>query len=152
MLRLLIALGVVALSGSPAAQAVPDFSGRWVAVSPGSAAGQVLVITQDEASIKLEPGVLADFTPAYPLSGEAAVSLLHSSLRVASSAHWRDGRLLLVDAPRDPAALRHERTLALDSEGRLILERLRPRTPADAEIHIHSAEILEPTRVLFEKR
>jgi hypothetical protein len=152
MIRLLIVLGAVGLAVSPAAQAVPDFSGRWVAVSPGSAAGQVLVITQDEASIKLEPGVVAGFAPAYLLSGAAAISVLPGNLRVASSAHWRDGGLLLVDAPHDAAILRHERRLALDSEGRLILERLQPRTPADAEIHIHSAEILEPTRILFEKR
>lgn len=152
MTRLLIALGVVALTASPTAQAVPDFSGRWVAVSPASAVGEVLVITQDEASIRLEPGVLADFTPAYPLSGEAAVAVVRGNHRVASSAHWQDGRLLLVDAPRDLVILRHDRTLTLDSEGRLILQRLRPRTPVDAELHVHSGEILEATRIVFEKR
>ena len=154
MLKPLQALGVFSLlSLAISAQSTADYSGRWVAVSPASAAGRVLVITQDTSTIKLEPGgVVAGFSPVYRLNGKPAGANTEDGQRINSSASWREGRLLLIDAPLDPAILRHERILSLDPKGRLILERLKPRQAPDQESIIQSERILDSQHIVFEKR
>ena len=154
MLKPLQVLGVCSLlSLAVSAQATSDFSGRWVAVSPPSAAGRILVITQDTSTIKLEPGgVVPAFSPAYPLNGKPAGANTADGQRINSSASWREGQLLLIDAPLDPAILRHERVLSLDAKGRLILERLKPRQAPDQETIVQSDRILDAQRIVFEKR
>ena len=153
MLKLLQVLGLCCLVSLAISAQGTDFGGRWVAVSPASEAGRVLVITQDTATIKLEPaGVVPGFSPVYPLNGKPAGANTPDGQRINASASWREGRLLLVDAPLDPAILRHERSLSLDPKGRLILERLKPRQAPDQKPIVHSERILDSQRIVFEKR
>ncbi len=133
------------------AQAAPDFSGRWTAVEPAGSAGQVLVITQDKSTIRLQPEGVIPETSAYALSGEPTSVKTAAGHRVPLTATWRDEKLVLTDAPTDLMYLREQRTLTLDSKGRLILAKpLHSR--ADDEPAVQSQRVLEERRVVFEKR
>jgi hypothetical protein len=133
------------------AQAAPDFSGRWTAVEPASSVGQVLVITQDRLTIRLQPEGVVPETSAYALSGEPTSVKTAAGHRVLLTATWRDGKLMLTDAPTDLMYLREQRTLTLDAKGRLVLEKpLNSR--ADDEPAVQSQRVLEERRVVFEKR
>lgn len=150
--RLILILGFVyTLALGVSAQAPADFTGRWIAVEPASVAGKVLVIAHDVSTIKVQPGAMLR-EASYSLDGKASTATADDGHRVRLSANWRDGKLLLVEAPQDPRLLRHERTLMLDSRGRLVLEQLKPRTAPDQEPVVQSERVLGSNRIVFEKQ
>lgn len=90
--------------------------------------------------------------PTYSLTAATTVKAA-AGHRVLLAAKWRNNRLLLTDVPSDMMYLRSERMLAVDSEGRLVLEKLNPRRPAaDDEPAVQSDRILDSHRIVFEKR
>jgi hypothetical protein len=154
------------LVSSPTAQERPDFSGRWVAVEPASAAGHELRITQDQIALRLEqvgldpkqtfdqlgrrqgPAQGNVESTTYRLDGKPTIGA-GTDQQVRSSLRWDKNRLMLVD---NFDRVRFERRLTLDGQGRLIVERLRPAAPADQPSDEAASRIVEPTRIVFEKR
>jgi len=164
---LVIVLGHAGLT----AQKGPNFSGRWIAVEPASAAGHELLITQDDATLKLEQArlysgqVFNKFgkslghekgdqeSTTYRLDGRSTTTSRAGDdpQPVRSSIRWSKARLVLIDFYQ-AIGLRVERTLAFDTRGRLVLEKRRPVPLADQPPESNSAGILEPKRIVFEKR
>lgn len=165
---LLGALAVVLAPGA-AGQARHDFAGRWTAVEPAAVAGHELRIVQDDAKLTLEQlrpdsrevydgfgrrvgegqGVRESTT--YRLDGTPTIALRGAGdpQQVRSSARWDRNRLVLSDV-YTATGLRFERTLTLDPHGRLVLTRRRPE--AGHEPTAASTSVLQPARIVFERR
>jgi len=164
-------LGVLAMVLVPGAagQTRHDFDGRWIAVEPDAVAGHELHIVQDDSTLTLEQvrlnsrevydgverpvgegnGVRESTT--YRLDGTPTVAVRASvdPQQVRSSARWERNRLVLSDV-YTATGLRFERSLALDQHGRLVLTR---RIPVmEQEPAVRSACVLEPARIVFERR
>jgi hypothetical protein len=171
-MRNVLVLAFTILIGLPTvtAQSVPDFSGRWVAVQPVSIAGHVLRITQDNSTIRLEQlrlqsrQVYGTFgqrqgdakgeqeTTSYRLDGQPTITTnaANDPEQVRSSLRVEKDRLVLIDLYQS-TGLRFERTLQLAAPDRLVLEKKRPPVTSDDPL-ASSAGILEPVRVVFERR
>lgn len=167
---LAVAFTILLALPTAAGQSVPDFGGRWVAVEPVSLAGQELRITQDASAITLEQmrfrsrQVNDEFgrpqgdakgeleRTSYRLDGQPTIStrVAGDSQQVRSTLRWEKDQLLLTDAY--PATrLRFERRLRLAAPDRMVLEHRRPAVTADDPVD-SSAAVLEPARIVFERR
>jgi hypothetical protein len=166
----LTAGGVILGLTFQAAQSPPNFSGHWVAVAPASVAGHELRITEDTQTLTIEQsriqsrqtfdsfgrrsgeGAEATERTEYRLDGKETVSTVHGSgepQQVRSSARWNKDRLVLSDVY--PAThMRFERAISFDPQGRLVFETRRP--PSGNEPASASASVLEPVKVVYEKR
>ena len=129
----------------------PDFSGRWIVVSPKALAGDQLIITKhDEASITLETSRSAGrrggrYRATYYLDGTP-----EGGLRLVAA--WEGRKLVLTDIIRGPAyAQRIQRTLSLTGTGDLVIDLRTPRTSPDQEPGIHSELITEPARIVYRR-
>jgi hypothetical protein len=153
-----------------AAQSPPDFSGRWVAVAPAAVAGHELRITEDAQMLTIEQSRIQSRQTfdsfgrrsgegpdtmertSYRLDGTVTVSTARGSgepQQVRSSARWDKNRLVLSDLY--PATrLRFERTISFDQQGHLVFET--PRPPSGNEPSSASASMLDPVRVVYERR
>ena len=153
------------------AQTRPDFAGRWIAVEPAAVVGHELRIVQDAQTLKLEqvrldsqafadtlgrvrgPGEGERESTNYRIDGQPTIARLshHDSRQVRSTLIWNDAhQARLLDVYPDMHA-RFERTLTLDTKGRLILEHRRPATSSD-DPGAASADIAKPRRIVFERR
>jgi hypothetical protein len=162
----------VALLALPvtADQNVPDFTGRWVAVEPASIAGHELRITQDASAITLEQTRLRSRQTyddsgrprgeakgereksSYRLDGQPTISNRGAgdAQQVRSTLRWKNDGLLLIDTY--PAThLKFERTLRFAARDRLVLEFKAPPVTSDDPV-ASSAAVLEPARIVFERR
>jgi hypothetical protein len=109
------------LSTGVAAQ-LPDFSGRWVAISPGYA-GQEIRITQAKGVLKVTSGLdRATETVTYNLDGTPRREPAGPAEERWSTAAWKNAILLLTDTRLTRTSeTRIEHTLSFDSSRRLIL-------------------------------
>ncbi|HVH57558.1 MAG TPA: hypothetical protein VM791_14950 [Vicinamibacterales bacterium] len=152
------------------AQAPANFSGRWIAIEPASVAGHELRITQDQDTFTVQQvriesreafdnlgrrigeGAKATESTTYRLDGKPTVTMARGAgdpQQMRSSVRWDKKRLVLSDL-YSATGFRFERVLSFDRQGRLVFERRRP--PSDGEPHTASAGVLEPVRIIYEKR
>lgn len=159
-------------------------AGRWIAVSPASAAGYQLEISQDESVIRFvyeRPHSPPDLdanrdtvfylreTTTYRLDGSStdnaritqafrsdgkplSTRTMTAELPVRSRVVREKDALVLIEVTSESGHLRFERKLTLDVAGRLVVERRRPVDAVDQDAAFHSARILEPRRVVYERR
>jgi hypothetical protein len=166
-LRRLIAFTLVVIPlGVLASQPHPDFSGRWIAVEPQKIAGHELLVTQDTATLRLEqvrlesratydsfgrrqgPATGTRESTTYRLDGQTLVTR-YESQSVRSSLRGDNTRLLLRDVYQPPG-ITFERSLSLDSRGRLVLEH---RVPAAGDDPMQASDaVLDVRRIVFERR
>ncbi len=119
-----ITLGVVAI----AAQQKPNFSGRWVTVSPTEAAGQEQVVTHDAAT--LTTGHASEgggHGAVYKLDGTESRNVLTSHgepIVTRSKAAWSGAQLTITSNTTYPDGRTREskEVWSLDAEGRLVIE------------------------------
>ncbi len=119
-----VALGVVAI----AAQQKPNFSGRWVVVSPADAAGQEQVVTHDATT--LTTGHASEgggHGASYKLDGTESRNVLTSHgepIVTLSKATWSGAQLTITSNTTYPDGRKREskEVWSLDAEGRLVIE------------------------------
>ena len=88
---------MVLMVGSVAAQTRPDFSGRWVAVSPEAAAGQEQTVRQSEKTLTRahdSSGGGHSFT--YNFDGTEGRFDIHHAVTVAN-ASWDGDKVVIVE-------------------------------------------------------
>jgi hypothetical protein len=123
------------LSMTSAAQSRPDFSGRWVAVSPQAGAGEGLDVKQDANTLT----VLRDeVSITFKFDGSETRTALpvHETDEVVilSNAAWQDNTLVMTMAATYPAGNKVARreVWSLDADGRLSVDFTdRVGTPAE---------------------
>lgn len=127
-MRILLTVAlVVAASSAAVGQERPNFSGRWVKVSPAGD-GSAQVVEQDATTMTVyyeSDG--AGTVVSYKLDGtEAARSTLvhETNLVILARAEWIDGALKITETRTFPGAPKTQETQLwrLDAQGRLIVE------------------------------
>lgn len=124
-----VALICLLLTAGAAGQKMPDFSGRWVAISPGYT-GQEVRITRTGTTLRVTQTLNRrpessmynlDGTPRREPAGGPAEEHW-------STAAWQNGSLVLTDTLlTETSEVRTTQSLSLDSTGRLILGTTRMR-------------------------
>ncbi len=127
--RLLLTLIAVVLGAAvPAAQQKPNFSGRWVIVSPESEAGQVHVVKHEGTTLtESHEAEGPDHIAVYNLDGKESRNVMAShgaDIVTLSQATWNDAKLTLTSATTYPDGrkMRSIQVWSLDAEGRLVIE------------------------------
>lgn len=137
MTRVLTILAVAASMTIVAAQAPPNFAGKWTLVpDPNSPAGmgglgQEANITQDASTLTITRTTqMGTFTSNYKLDGSESKNTLTfqgNSIDQVSTAKWDSGKLLVntkMDMGGNPVELKM--VLSLDPSGSLLVESTRP--------------------------
>jgi hypothetical protein len=137
MTRVLTILAVAASMTIAAAQAPPNFAGKWTLVpDPNSPAGmgglgQEANITQDASTLTITRTTqMGTFTSNYKLDGSESKNTLTfqgNSIDQVSTAKWDSGKLLVntkMDMGGNPVELKM--VLSLDPSGSLLVESTRP--------------------------
>lgn len=120
----IVTLGVVAL----AAQQKPNFSGRWVAVSPADAAGQEQFVKHDATSLSTSHEAEGDpHRAVYKLDGTESRNVLTShgeDVVTTSKTTWSGAQLTITSVTTYPDGRRRDlkEVWSLDAEGRLVME------------------------------
>lgn len=121
-------VGVLALVAAAAAQQRPDFSGRWVVVSPAEGAGQEQRVEQTETTLTLSHGAEGDdHRMAYRLDGSESRNVITShgsDLVTLSRCTWKGGALTIQSSTTYPDGRRLEQTMvwSLDEKGQLVID------------------------------
>ena len=121
------AAGIAAVSLT--AQQRPNFSGRWVAVSPSDAAGQQHVVKHEGTTLTESHGAeSSDHVAVYNLDGKESRNVLKShgeDIVTLSQATW-NGQTLTITSdtthPPDGRKVTSKQNWSLDGEGRLVIE------------------------------
>jgi hypothetical protein len=140
MITILLALAIVC--GAPAAQVRPDFSGTWTfdqakTMPPGpdgrvvlaAMLGDRFVALQNEESLTLRITFNGEMVVAvYDLTGAESENVSPGDIRVRSRASWQDRKLVIHSVSQGldqgkPATIETNRTIWLDENGDLIVER-----------------------------
>jgi hypothetical protein len=137
MTRVLTVLAVAASMTIAAAQAPPNFAGKWTLVpDPNNPAGmgglgQEANITQDASTLTITRTTqMGTFTSNYKLDGSESKNTLNfqgNSVDQVSTAKWDSGKLLVdtrMDMGGNPVELKM--VLSLDPSGSLLVESTRP--------------------------
>lgn len=121
------ALGIAV--ASLAAQQKPNFSGRWVAVSPPEAAGQQHVVKHEGATLTESHGAeSSDHAAVYNLDGKESRNVLKShgeDIVTLSQTTWNGQTLTITSLttyPPDGRKVTSKQNWSLDAEGRLVIE------------------------------
>ena len=110
------------------AQKKPDFSGRWVTISPADAAGQEQSYKQDAATLTTSHGAEGpDHVFTYDLSGKETRRTMTShgeTITTLSTATWDGERLVITEKTTDADGrqLDQKQTLSLDQQGQLVID------------------------------
>jgi len=118
----------IVLTAVAGAQQKPDFSGRWVVVSPPEGAGHEQVVTQDAKTLTAE--LLSEgggHKMTYQLDGlehRNAIPSRGAEIVMTSTANW-DGDRLVINTrtvyPNGPKTSAKE-VWSMDAQGRLIVD------------------------------
>ena len=148
VLALWVLLG---LGGS--AQRMPDFSGRWVAVSPGYT-GREIRITQARGTLTLTNALeRPSESTTYNLDGTPRRQPSRPAEEHWSAAEWKKGTLLLTDTRLTRTSeLRTERTLSFDTSQRLILGMTRTQFDRNRDPSAPQPVPERKTVIVFKKR
>ena len=123
-----VAAGIVLWVAAASAQQRPNFSGRWVAVSPAEAAGQEQVIEHDATSLAVSHASTgAGHRAVYKLDGTESRNVLTThgeDIVTMARAAWKDNQLTITSSTSYPDGRRLEKTQAwsLDGDGRLVID------------------------------
>lgn len=126
--RRFAALVLVLCAVPLAAQKKPDFSGRWVVLSPSKEKGTEQVVTLDDKSLTTE-GQNGSHKIVYPLDGvehriplPASVSKMVNSMM--SSAKWDGDRIVILTNINYSAGNREQAkdVWSIDKQGRLVID------------------------------
>ena len=119
---LIVALIAAAFCATTWAQKPPDYSGRWVAISPGYA-GQEIRITQAKGTLKVISSLdRVTETVNYNLDGTPRREPSSPAEERWSTAAWKGATLVLTDTRLTRTSeTRTEHTLSFDSTRRLIV-------------------------------
>ena len=138
----LAAAAVIIAGAMLAAQAPPNFAGKWTLVpdpnaTPGGAGrgpggiGQSAVIVQDAAALTITRTTpMGEFTSTYKLDGSESKNTFNmqgNAIEQVSKVKWDGGKLLVnttMDFGGNPVAT--SMTLSLDAAGNLLVESTRP--------------------------
>jgi len=124
----LVSAALVAAAATATAQSKPDFSGRWVYVSPEAAAGQEQTITQTETT--LTTGHASEgggHHATYRLDGTESRNVMAShgqEIVSVSKATWDGERLVISTSTTYPDGRRLEskHVWSLDAQQRLVID------------------------------
>lgn len=122
----MVAWGLVVLGAGLQAQTRPNFSGRWVQVSPERGAGREDIVTHDATTLTIEGASRKEAPVTFPLDGtenSTVVSVQGTEMVTLSKGEWVGAPLVLVSTIKVPdgstITARHQ--LAIDAEGRLVI-------------------------------
>ena len=110
------------------AQKVPDFSGRWVQVTPAAAdegGGQEQVITQTPTTITTEhPSEAGSHRQVYTLNSESTSQVGAAKTEVVSRTSWDGQKLVISSTVRNPDNTRQtsKQTWSLGADGLLTID------------------------------
>jgi hypothetical protein len=138
MRRLLTLAALIAATTIAAAQAPPNFAGKWTLIPDPNATGggmgglgQEATIVQDGSTITITRTTqMGTFTSIYKLDGTESkntLSMQGNSIEQVSTAKWDAGKLRVntkMDFGGNPVEL--SMVLALDPSGNLLVETTRP--------------------------
>jgi hypothetical protein len=122
---------VVIASVAASAQSKPDFSGRWVAVSPAEAAGQEQVVRHTATTLSTGHAAEgSDHGATYKLDGTESRNQTPShgeQIVTISKAVWDGNKILITDATTYPDGRKSDSksVWSIDGEGRLVIEHTR---------------------------
>lgn len=121
------------LSSGLAAQK-PDFSGRWIAISPGYM-GKEVRITRTRTTLKVTQTLnRRSESTTYNLDGSPRREPADPAEERWSTASWKNGMLVLTDTRLTRTSeVRIAQTLSFDSTGRLILGVTRTQLGVDRD-------------------
>jgi hypothetical protein len=123
-----VALAVVALSAVTVAQQKPNFSGRWVVVSPEKGAGQEQIVKHDQKSLSTEHASEGGgHRMIYQLDGierRNAIPSHGSEITMMSKAAWDADRIVITTHTSYPNGMKTQskEIWSLDPKGRLVID------------------------------
>ena len=109
-----VAPGMLHATSQISPQSKPDFSGRWICVSPRNLADLEMTVTQNEQTLHYVPG-WSPFAMKYTLNGSETrhvFPLVTGDIIVLARAAWRGPELEIVettDVPEEPRTHRIQR-------------------------------------------
>jgi hypothetical protein len=119
---------VVSLSLAVAAQEKPDFSGRWIVVTPERFAGREQVVTHDAKALTTEyPDVTPPRKTVVLLDGyehRGTVASRVGEVVTLTRAAWEGGKLVIYTATSYPNGMKttSKETWSFDAPGRLVID------------------------------
>lgn len=120
-------VGVLTVTAA-AAQQKPNFSGRWVIVSPAEGAGQEQIVKHDEKTLSTaHASEGAGHSMLYQLDGAThrnAIPSHGSEIVILSTARWDGNRIVITSAASYPNGRKTEskEIWSLDDQGRLVID------------------------------
>lgn len=122
----IVAVGLVVVGSGLLGQAKPNFSGRWVQVSPEPGAGREDLVTHTATTLTIE-GVSRKEPPVtFNLDGTESRSVVAAQGReivTLSKTEWVGSSLMIMRTMTLPdgskATIRHQ--MSVDAEGRLVI-------------------------------
>ena len=123
-----VALAVAVLSAAVGAAQKPNFSGRWVVVSPAKGAGQEQVVKHDEKSLSTEHASEGSgHRMIYQLDGmehRNAIPSHGSEITMLSKAVWDANRIVITTNTSYPNGMKTQakEIWSLDAKGRLVID------------------------------
>lgn len=122
----MVVVGLVVLGSSLMAQAKPNFSGRWVQVSPERGAGREDIVTHDATTLTIERASQKEPPMTFKLDGtegRTVVSMQGTEFVTLSKGEWVGTTLVLeskISVP-DGSTITARHQLTIDAEGRLVV-------------------------------
>jgi len=110
-----------------AARQKPNFSGRWLIVSPPEGAGREQVVKQDDKALSVGSGVPGGRQTTYQLDGaehKTSMSLRGEAINIVSKAVWDGNKLVLTSDAAYPNGMKTKSTeiWSIDDQGRLVVD------------------------------
>ncbi len=142
MRRAVMVMAVLVMAGAGlAAQAAPNFAGKWTIADPAAAAGggrggmgglgQEAVVTQDATSLTVTRNTqMGEFKSVYKLDGSESKNTLNmqgNAIDQLSKAKWDGGKLIVNTSMNfSGQSIDTSMTIWLDAAGLLVVETTRP--------------------------
>jgi hypothetical protein len=128
--RIIFAFAVAAailMSAGLTARQKPNFSGRWLIVSPPEGAGREQVVKQDDKTLSVGSGVPGGRQTTYQLDGaehQTSMSLRGQAITILSKAVWDGNKLVLTNDTAYPNGMKTKSTeiWSIDDQGRLVVD------------------------------
>ena len=121
-LAVLVALGVLMVLGftitASGQTEKPDFSGRWVMVTPAEGAGLEQVVKQDATTLTIGPTPEGQLV-VYKLDGSENRIVMASGV-MTSKASWTGKQLTITSTT--PSGLDQKQVWSIDGDGKLVIE------------------------------
>lgn len=122
----IVAMAVL-LTTAASAQQKPNFSGRWVIVSPAEGAGREQIVTQDDKTLSVEQvSATGGRKMTYPLDGierRQAIASRGADITIMSRAAWDGDRIVITTNTVYPGMKTQAKDVwSLDAQGRLVID------------------------------